>query len=605
MQRWTWAIVTIAVLILAGESMLLLRAMDAVRREEDARRTQLASRCRAELARRLTEIQQQEDARPFTHWRHLYVPEDAVPGLVNLAVSPLARLSEDPAIIGWIQIDPDGAVHSPLQPRDEELSRLASAWSDDGRVQARMDELQARIAPALLRQPPPVAVTQAPSQTEIPTSSYGQVENYLNDKIAGNQRQSLQNSMTSRVVPTRADNLSSFTDPKADQRNAKLIAQAQVHQGDAQGALIACLPAGWEDAATTDVVIGAWHEAPARADTVLLLRDIAVSGRTWRQGVVFDRAHLQESVAQVLVDDPERPEGLAVQWGASAQAQPFAEPFTSLTATIVLPTVDGGVADRRRAIIGFGVALLIVTGLGILAIHWALRAVLRDIRRRQDFVAAVTHELKTPLTAIRLHAEMLRDGLVADPAKQHAYHGTIVAESGRLARLIGNVLDLARLERGERPLSPQLGDPAVVVAEALEAIGPHVRAQGFTLTVECDPLAASARFDRDALLQVVINLIDNAVKFAAAGDRAITIQIGRENGQVVLSVADSGPGVPAAELRHLFRPFWRGGRELTRRAPGTGIGLALVRSLMLGMGGSVSASNRPQGGLLVRCALAG
>jgi len=604
MQRWTWAIVTIAVLILAGESMLLLRAMDAVRREEDARRTQLASRCRAELARRLTEIQQQEDARPFTHWRHLYVPEDAVPGLVNLAVSPLARLSEDPAIVGWIQIDPDGAVHSPLQPRDEELSRLTSAWSDDGHVQARMDELQARIAPALKQQQPAVAVAQVPVQQAISTSSYGQVESYLNDKIAGSQRQSLSNSNSPRVVTTRADKLSSFTDPQADQRNGLLIAQAQNFQNNSQGALIACLPAGWEGAATTNVVIGAWHEAPARADTVLLMRDIAVSGRTWRQGVVFDRAHLQESVAQVLVDDPERPEGLAVQWNDSAEAQPFAEPFTSLAATILLPTVDGGIIDRRRAIVGFGVALLIVTGLGILALYWALRAVLRDIRRRQDFVAAVTHELKTPLTAIRLHAEMLRDGLVADPAKQHAYHGTIVAESGRLARLIGNVLDLARLERGERPLSPHLGDPAGVIAEAVEAIGPHVRAQGFTLTVVCDPTAASARFDRDALLQVVINLIDNAVKFAAAGERAITIQVGRENGLVVLSVADSGPGVPAADLRYVFRPFWRGGRELTRRAPGTGIGLALVRSLMLGMGGSVSASNRPQGGLLVRCTLA-
>lgn len=597
MGRWVLALGLLGAVILVGEALLLQRALQAVEREAAARREQLTERCHAELARGLADLLAREDARPFTHWRHLYVPDDAVPGLVTLAVSPLARLPEDPAVVGWVQIDPDGSVHSPMQPRDEELERLSAEWNDDAGHRERVAELRARMeAPA---PETPGSNSRVVEHAQQAAHSYAVVDAYLNRKQAESSSGQTQGE---RVVQTRANNLNSFIDPLADSRNAQVIAVAQQQQQeDPDAALIACFPPGWALEEEQAVVVGPFRAAPARADTLLLLRDIAVAGATWRQGVVLDRAAIQAQLARRLLDDPERPAGLAVHWDDGVGARTFAAPFAMLSARIALPAL--AVDARRQAVLGFGLALLAATVAAMIAAYAALAAMLRDVRRRQDFVAAVTHELKTPLTAIRLHAEMLRDGLVPDAAKQTAYHATIVAESGRLARLIGNVLDLARLERGERALSPQLGDPATVLDEAVALMEPHAHAQGFSLVVERDPAAGSARFDRDALLQVVINLIDNAVKFTGDGERTITLALRRSGDRVSVAVADHGPGVPESDLRRIFRPFWRGGRELTRRAPGTGIGLALVRSLMEGMGGSVQARNQPGGGFAVECLL--
>lgn len=596
MGRWALALGLLGAVILGGEALLLQRALQAVEREATARREQLTERCHAELARGLADLLAREDARPFTHWRHLYVPDDAVPGLVSLAVSPLARLPEDSAVVGWVQIDPDGSVHSPMQPRDEELERLSAGWNDDLGLRDRVAELRARTEAPV----PEVAGNSGPTVEVVQQAgSYAVVDAYLNRKQAESSANPVKGE---RVVQTRSGNLNTFTDPLADMRNAQVIAVAQQQQqDDPAAALIACFPPGWAQEEEHAVVVGPFRAAPARADTLLLLRDIAVAGATWRQGVVLDRAAIQAQLASRLLDDPERPAGLAVHWDEGIGARTFAAPFATLSARIALPAIAAD--ERRRAVLGFGVALLAATVAAMMAAYAALAAMLRDVRRRQDFVAAVTHELKTPLTAIRLHAEMLRDGLVTDPVKQTAYHATIVAESGRLARLIGNVLDLARLERGERALSPQLGDPAAVLDEAVALMEPHARAQDFTLVVERDPTAGSARFDRDALLQVVINLVDNAVKFAGDGERTITLALRRSGDRVSVAVADRGPGVPDSDLRRIFRPFWRGGRELTRRAPGTGIGLALVRSLMEGMGGSVQARNQPGGGFAVECLL--
>lgn len=599
MRRWTLALVGFGLAVLIGEAWLVQRALDAVDREAAARREQLTERCHAELGRGLAELLSREDARPFTHWRHLYVPDDAVPGLVTLAVSPLARLPEDPAIVGWIQFDPDGSVHTPLRPRGEELARLSAGWNDTAGVGERVNELMARLVP------PDTApgLATVPVQQHVPadTDTYAQVDAYLNRKQVDT---SLGRTQSERVIATSSGNVASFIDPLADTRNAQVIQEAQQSLDPTQ-AMIACIPEGWVAGgimgAEQTVVIGPFRASPARADSLLLLRDVAVAGATWRQGVMLDRAAVQSRLGRDLLDDADRPEGLAVHWDQGPGARAFAPPFADLSARIALPpaAADG----QRRAVLGFGIAVLTVTVGALLAAYLALNAALRDVRRRQDFVAAVTHELKTPLTAIRLHAEMLRDGLVVDPVKQTAYHATIVAESGRLARLIGNVLDLARLERGERGLSPQWGDPTSVVDEAVAVIEPHARTLGFTMIVERPAAALSARFDRDALVQVVINLIDNALKFAVGTERTITVTVRQDGERVTVGIGDRGPGVLEADLRRIFQPFWRGGRELTRHAPGTGIGLALVRSLMEGMGGSVYARNRPKGGLLVECIL--
>jgi signal transduction histidine kinase len=220
--------------------------------------------------------------------------------------------------------------------------------------------------------------------------------------------------------------------------------------------------------------------------------------------------------------------------------------------------------------------------------------------RRSNFVAAVSHELKTPLTAIRMYGEMLRDGMVPSDAKRSEYYRHITVESERLSRLINNVLEFSRLEKGTREVALAVGAVAPVVRDVAELLRSHVEEQGFELRLEVDADLPPVRFERDALMQVLWNLVDNAIKYAReASPKQIVLRAWHDSGGVHISVRDYGPGVPARHLGKIFEPFYRGESELTRRSKGTGLGLALVRGLVERMGARVSGHNIADGGFEV------
>jgi signal transduction histidine kinase len=218
-------------------------------------------------------------------------------------------------------------------------------------------------------------------------------------------------------------------------------------------------------------------------------------------------------------------------------------------------------------------------------------------RQQQDFVSAVSHELKTPLTSIRMYAEMLREGW-ADEGRKRTYFAFICEESERLTRLINNVLQLARLTRNE--LRVEL-EPSRV-GELTETLRPKIASlterAGFALELDCADCAdLTIRVDEDFLAQILINLTDNAVKFARDAERKEVRIACRtpEPGQLQISVRDYGPGVPRDQMKKIFTLFYRSGNELTRETVGTGIGLALVRELTLAMGGRVDLVNARPG----------
>jgi signal transduction histidine kinase len=228
--------------------------------------------------------------------------------------------------------------------------------------------------------------------------------------------------------------------------------------------------------------------------------------------------------------------------------------------------------------------------------------------RRSNFAAAVTHELKTPLTAIRMYAEMLRDGLVSGEAKREEYYATITDESERLSRLVDNVLEFSKLEGGRRELQISVGHVGPVLEEAAEKLRAHAAREGFAIDVAVEPDLPVVRFDRDALLQVLFNLVDNAMKYARTSDtKRVEILAARDakGGGVCVSVRDFGPGVPPGLQSRIFEPFYRGESELTRTTKGTGIGLALVKELAERMGAAVSGANASDGGFRVRLAFPG
>jgi signal transduction histidine kinase len=338
---------------------------------------------------------------------------------------------------------------------------------------------------------------------------------------------------------------------------------------------------------------------------------VRADGRAGREGLVVDpqllgaqlaRDALQSGglarIAALTFDEP----SADVDDGRYHYVHRFAEPFDALTAQLALSPLPGFGATW---IVALATLLVVAVVVGLVALYRMVAVAVGFAERRSNFVAAVTHELKTPLTAIRMYGEMLRDGIVPSEAKRDEYHRHITAESERLSRLIDNVLEFSRLERNARPMELVAGSIGPVLAEAAAMLRPHVEHGGLSLRVAVDDDLPPVRFERDALLQIVVNLVDNAVKYAGArGPGEIVLTASRiDGGRVALRVRDHGPGVPREHLGRVFEPFHRGEQELTRRTKGTGLGLALVRSLTEAMGGRVMGRNAADGGFEVEVLL--
>lgn len=258
-----------------------------------------------------------------------------------------------------------------------------------------------------------------------------------------------------------------------------------------------------------------------------------------------------------------------------------------------LPSGPGGTVVNWMAVI-----LMVVLVGGFYLMYRLGVGQIELARQQRDFVSAVSHELKTPLTSIRMYGEMLREGWASEEKKQ-TYYDYIHDESERLSRLISNVLQLARMTRNDLRLDLTSLPVAELTDGIHDKVGSQVERAGFELSLCCEGEARAAliQVDADAFAQIFINLVDNAIKFSARA-QVRSIDIGchlDRHGDVAFTVRDYGPGVPRDQMRKIFRLFYRSENELTRESVGTGIGLALVRELVLAMHGQVDVANREPG----------
>jgi len=207
----------------------------------------------------------------------------------------------------------------------------------------------------------------------------------------------------------------------------------------------------------------------------------------------------------------------------------------------------------------------------------------------------VSHELKTPLTSIRMFSELLAEGRVKEESKQRHYLHIITAEAARLTRLINNVLDFARLERGEKKYDFQKIDLTAIAGETVEAYRPHLEGNGFVLNYKTSELGAWVNGDRDALSQVLVNLISNAEKYC--GDKKeVRVEVQQHGNEIEVKVLDRGVGVPRGCEEKIFEQFYRAHDSLASGIQGSGLGLTLVRQIARTHGGEVVYAPREGGG---------
>jgi len=287
-------------------------------------------------------------------------------------------------------------------------------------------------------------------------------------------------------------------------------------------------------------------------------------------------------------------------WGPalrSAEVRPLAFRTNGLPGPTVgvvevsLPDPTAYLADARlRTRLG-SVLVLAATVAVLLGIATARKAYLRqqDLNEAQsNFVAGVSHELRAPLASVRLLAENLERGGDVAPERRQEYYRLMVRECRRLGTLVQNVLDWSRIERGRRGYDFAPADLAALVRETARVMEPQFagRTVRLEVTVAGEPVELEAVVDAAAVQQALVNLLDNALKHAPEGS-AVTVGLEATPAGCLISVADSGPGIPASEHARIFDRFHRLGSELRRETEGVGIGLSIVKHIVDGHGGSV------------------
>ncbi len=244
---------------------------------------------------------------------------------------------------------------------------------------------------------------------------------------------------------------------------------------------------------------------------------------------------------------------------------------------------------RGSGIIALSLGMI---GLGAVLSVWLVRRELDGARDKSDFAAHVSHELRSPITQIRLKAEALQLGLATDEASLQRHYDVIMREAERLSRLVDNVLDFSAIERGMKKYTLRPGDLGGTVHRAVDAARVAMETRAMTIELEVPEDLPVVWHDGEAVGQVMHNLLSNAAKY---GQEAgwIGIRVYGDDTGVHVDVADRGIGIDTGEQSRVFEQYWRSSDPLARRKKGTGIGLTIVRYIMEAHGGRVTLQSAP------------
>ncbi len=349
-----------------------------------------------------------------------------------------------------------------------------------------------------------------------------------------------------------------------------------------------------------------WHRLGADPDLIFgaqLNLDRVVDGL---RGLVQPDPAMQNEICLAVLDDNAKPVALSREKFSADWKRPFvaseigeALPHWEVAAYPVNPARLTEAARTTRLMLGLFIAVLVLAiGVGSWLIVRSLNAELKLARQKTDFVSNVSHELKTPLTSIRMFSELLAEQRVTDTAKQRSYLNIITAEAGRLTRLINNVLDFSRMERGEKKYNFQPCDLTGVVRGIEQTFRPHLEAGGFKFICELPETPVSVRGDADALSQVIVNLLSNAEKYSNGG-KEIILRLAQKQTPLPhaeIRALDRGPGIPRGSEEKIFEKFYRAHDSLNSGVQGSGLGLTIARQIARAHGGDVVYEPRDGGG---------
>ena len=334
-------------------------------------------------------------------------------------------------------------------------------------------------------------------------------------------------------------------------------------------------------------VLAIWRAAPSfRAVFLALPRHT----KTWI--AAMDSMMRQSGAALALADGaghwlvpPVSESGPRVSRDASETGLPWTIGVQSLDPS----ARSADLAVRRRILFSVLVVAVLLVLVGTYAVARAVNRELAAARMQSDFVSAVSHEFRTPLTSLRQVSELLAAGRVTSDTRRAEFHEVLNRETGRLHRLVENLLDFGRFEAGAHEFRFERLTPIDVVAPVVEEFRSEVAPRGYDVVLH-QQVTGEILADRQAMALALRNLLDNAVKYSGS-EKRIDVTLSKPNGVVALSIRDRGIGIPPDERESIFNRFTRGKGVRTSGIPGTGIGLAMVQHIVREHGGEVRVSS--------------
>jgi len=502
----------------------------------------------ARLASRLDALRVRESERPFYHYQNLYHdPGGAAEGLAVVR-SPLASGAPDPLVLAHFQIDDRGQVSLPSV--NDSFPEL-SAEADIAAFCRFLSELEHGM---LI---PSFASESDPDTERVQVLDRAEWDQYVSaDAVYA--------SLTGRETGAASTEPASTTRMDAGENGPVVVRVGSLR----------------------------WRTLVIESGPVLAaVRQVATPRGVLAQGFAVSPAGVMDWTDAKALGVELSPEPGADLGTAAAVADTGWYLVADPGPAIELASADGRRMSRQFQHT-FGLAALAVCAAGLAAVlvvahsEWLAR-------QRARFAASAAHELKTPLTTLRLYSEMLSEE-TGDPRRAHEYSSRIAAETARLGRLVTNMLDLARLERGSLQVRPELGDLEAAVRETVSRLQPAVRAEGLEVEVEAEQGLPAVSFDRDALDQILHNLLDNAEKYTRGCARRVArVAVAAHPGGAALTVTDTGRGLSGRARRRLFRSFARDPRE--DETAGLGLGLPLARALARAQDGDLVYVPGPTG----------
>ena len=357
---------------------------------------------------------------------------------------------------------------------------------------------------------------------------------------------------------------------------------------------------------TMDIAIESF-QAELNRQYIVFYRNVLRGEENFVQGFVVDlREYLKSIVDLEISDYTDKDNHLALRFNDRSGTiiafgidtrdaikvfeEDLTEPLNNITMEIFVDksvqkigNSKGQIVTNGQLLFLIGSIMFLLLGGGLISIYRLTQSQLNLAQKRQDFISAVSHELKTPLTTIKMRAEILQSSYAKmDDAKRMRSFDQIASESERLTRLIQNVLDLSKLDGNRWVANIRKDRPKAVLDDFVTMYTKNIEDHGFSLTVSCDTDIDKVQLmmDRDAVMQILTNLVDNSLKFSKNADyKMIIIELKIDVDHVYLAVRDYGPGIPPSEMKKVFQEFYRVENEMTRTTKGTGIGLSMVKKL--------------------------